>query len=124
MQQLTQYEIDITLQEIEASDGYLKYHNCGYPIYYAYNIIPDNGETEQEWFEPVDIVRGSNNLWKSTEVCPYCGGKLEKRISGEFDDIDDIKQDVSNLVQEYCENGDSVEFKILLEQIGVQLGLI
>lgn len=124
MQQLTQYKIDITLQEIEESDGYLEYHRCGYPIYYAYNIIPDNGETEQEWFEPVDIVKGSSSLNKSLEICPCCGEKLVLRISGEYNDIDDIKQDASSLVQEYCENGDSVEFKVLLEKMGMQLGLI
>lgn len=124
MQQLIQYEIDITFQEIEESDGYLEYHECGYPIYYSYNIIPDNGEREQEWFEPIDIVRGSSSNGESLEICPCCYGKLKKRIYGEYSDIEEIKEDVSNLVQEYCENGDSVEFKIILEKMGIQLGLI
>lgn len=112
------------MQEIEASDGYLEYHKCGYPIYYAYNIIPDNGEREQEYFEAVDIVRGSSSNGKSLETCPCCGKKLEIRISGEYNNINEIKEDASNLVQEYCENGDSAEFKILFEQMGIQLGLI
>lgn len=124
MQQLIQYEIDITLQEIEESDGYLEYHQCGYPIYYSYNIIPDNGESEREWFEPVDIVTGSNSNGKSLEICPCCYRKLEKRIYGEYNDINEVKEDVINLIQEYCTNSDSAEFKILLEQIGIQLGLL
>ncbi|WP_414620841.1 hypothetical protein [Calothrix sp. CCY 0018] len=120
MHKLTQYEIDITLQEIEESDGYLEYHECGYPIYYAYNIIPDNGETEEEWFEPVDIVAKSISLGESLETCPCCGKKLK---NGEYYDIDDIKEDLLKLIQTYCSNGDSPDFKILLEQIGIRLGL-
>lgn len=68
MQQLTQYEIDLTLQEIEESDGYLEYHECGYPVYYSYNIISDNGESEREWFEPVDIVIGSSSNGESRQL--------------------------------------------------------
>lgn len=82
MQRLTQYKIDIPLQEIKDSDGYLEYHKYGYPIYWAYNIIPDNGEFEEEYFEPVDIVKGSTNLWNVMKSCPCCREKLELRISG------------------------------------------
>lgn len=124
MQQLPRYEIDITLQEIEDGDGYLEYHKCGYPIFWAYDIIPDNGEFEKEWFEPVDIVKGSKNLWDSIEYCSCCGEKLEPRISRNYSDFDEIKQDISELVEKYCLEGDSVEFKCLLEKIGVKLGII
>lgn len=121
---LTQYEIEVTLQNIEDSDGYLEYHECGYPIYYAYNIVPHNGESEQEYFEPIDIVTKSISLWKSLEICPCCQKTLETRINGEYTDTSDIKEDVSKLIQNYCSGGDSVDFKVLLEQIGVRLGVI
>lgn len=124
MQQLIQYKIDITLQEIEDSDGYLEYHKGGYPIYYAYNIIPDNGELEEEYFEAVYIVKGSSELGKVIDNCPCCGEKPEVRISGQYFDIDKRKDNVSELIKKYCLEGDSVEFKILLEKIGTGLGII
>lgn len=90
MQQLTQYEIDITLQEIKNSDGYLEYHKCGYPIYWAYSITSDNGKFEEEYFEPVDIVKGNTNLWNIIESYTCCGEKLDPRISGNYSDFDII----------------------------------
>ena len=59
------YVLVISHEEIEKSDGYLEYHTCGYPIYWAYNIKPDDGVSEYEYWEPVDIVIG---LWTKKSV--------------------------------------------------------
>lgn len=87
-------------------------------------IIPDNGELEKEWFEAIDIVKGSSNLWNTIANCPCCGKKLDLRIIGDYLDSDEIEQDVSELVKKYRLEGDSIEFKVLIEEIGIKLGII
>ncbi|MBW4512900.1 MAG: hypothetical protein KME64_41390 [Scytonematopsis contorta HA4267-MV1] len=71
------YKLAVTVDEIEQSDGYLEYHDCGYPIYYSYRVLSDNGNGEREYFEPVDIIAGSTTLWESLILCPCCNQTLE-----------------------------------------------
>lgn len=118
------YVLVISHEEIEKSDGYLEYHTCGYPIYWAYNIKPDDGVSEQEWYQPVDIVKNSPEIGKQLDACPQCKKKLEIRQSGNYEDLETAKEALSELVHEYYHNGDSVEFKTMLEEAGMRLGII
>ena len=118
------YVLVISHEEIEKSDGYLEHHTCGYPIYWAYNIKPDDGVSEYEYWEPVDIVKNSSEIGKQLDACPQCKKKLEIRQSGNYEDLEAAKEALSELVNEYCHNGDSVEFKTMLEEAGMRLGII
>lgn len=44
---------------------------CGYPIYWAYNITPESGfSDEREWFEPWGVTR--ENRLQELHICPCC----------------------------------------------------
>lgn len=48
----------------------------------------------------------------------------EIETNGQYFDIDEIKQSMTELVEKYSLNGDSAEFKIMLEKMGATLGII
>lgn len=69
--------IPSAITENDFNDGYIQHCNCGYPIFYAYKIIPESrGYDEHEYYEPVDIGVNSPSIFEVVKQCPWCNQEL------------------------------------------------